>query len=133
MLVAGRRHLCDDGATRPLLRANVAGAHGRAVAEDLLIDSGADRTVLSATCLSRLGLPTEAAPSGLALSGIGGRSDFVLLHTALEFVRTDGGALRVRGQFACFTESTATDFSVLGRDVLDLFDLIISHRGTRFS
>lgn len=37
MLVAGRWHpcrwhLCDDGVTRPFLRANVVGAQGRAVA-----------------------------------------------------------------------------------------------------
>ena len=48
------------------------------------------------------------------------------MQTALEFVQVDGGALRVRGEFACFTDPTATDFSVLGGDVLDLFDLIIS-------
>jgi len=126
MLVAGRWHLCDDGVTRPLLQANVVAAQGRAVAEDLLIDSGADRTVLSATCLSRLRLPADNAPPGVALSGIGGRSEFVLVQTALELVQVDGGALRVRGEFACFTDPTATDFSVLGWDVLDLFDLIIS-------
>ncbi len=124
MLVAGRWHRCDDGVTRPLLRANVVAAGGRVVAEDLLIDSGADRTVLSATCLSHLQLPATDAPPGVALSGIGGHSEFVLVQTALELVRLDGGALRVRGEFACFTDPTATDFSVLGRDVLDLFDLI---------
>ena len=46
----------------------------------------------------------------------------------VEFVRDDGGAARVHGEFAGFTDPAATDLSVLGRDVLDNFDLIISRR-----
>ena len=43
----------------------------------------------------------------------------------------DGGLARVRGEFAGFTDPTATDLSILGRDVLDHFDSIISRqRGT---
>jgi hypothetical protein len=46
----------------------------------------------------------------------------------MEFTRDDGGPVRVRGEFAGFTNPTATDLSVLGRDLLDNFDLIISRR-----
>jgi len=44
-----------------------------------------------------------------------------VVTTAVEFLRDDGGAVRVRGEFAAFTDPTATDLSVLGRDVLDNF------------
>ena len=36
--------------------------------------------------------------------------------------------VRVRGEFAGFTDPTATDLSILGRDVLDHFDVLISRR-----
>ena len=52
----------------------------------------------------------------------------MLVATALEFRAADGGAARVRGEFAAFTDPLATDLSVLGRDVLDNFDLILSRR-----
>jgi hypothetical protein len=40
MLISGEWHLCDDGVTRPVVRAHVFGAEGRPHAEDFLIDSG---------------------------------------------------------------------------------------------
>ena len=128
MLITGKWQVGDDGMLRPLVRAAVSGIDGRLVADDFLIDSGADRTVLSAALLARLSLPTRSAPSGSTLSGIGGGCAFVLVTSAVEFIREDGGAVRVRGEFAGFTDPTATDLSILGRDVLDNFDLIISWR-----
>ena len=128
MLITGKWQIGDDGVLRPLVRAVVSGIDGRLVADDFLIDSGADRTVLSAALLARLSLPTRSAPSGSILSGIGGGCAFVLVTSAVEFIREDGGVVRVRGEFAGFTDPTATDLSILGRDVLDNFDLIISWR-----
>jgi len=106
----------------------VLGSGGSRVAADFLIDSGADRTVFSAALLARLRLPTKNAQLGFTLSGIGGTSECVLVTTVMEFIRNDGGPVRVRGEFAGFTDPTATDLSVLGRDVLDNFDLLISRR-----
>jgi len=126
MLITGKWQVGDDGVLRPLVRAAVSGIDGRLVADDFLIDSGADRTVLSAALLARLSLPTRSAPSGSTLSGIGGGCAFVLVTSAVEFIREDGGAVRVRGEFAGVTDPTATDLSILGRDVLDNFDLILS-------
>lgn len=128
MLVTGEWHLRDDGMVRPRMRAKVLGSDSKPVSENFLIDSGADHTVFSATLLARLRLPARSAEPGFTLSGIGGTSEFVLVTTILEFIRDDGGLVRVRGEFAGFTDLTATDVSVLGRDVLDNFDLIISRR-----
>jgi hypothetical protein len=36
----------------------------------------------------------------------------------------------VRGEFAAFTDPTATDLSILGRDVLENFDVITSRRSS---
>jgi len=128
MLVTGEWQLRDDGVTRPIVRAKVLGVNGSLVSENFLIDSGADRTVFSAALMARLRLPAGNAQPGFALSGIGGTNEFVLVTTVMEFIRDDGGPVRVRGEFAGFTDPTATDLSVLGRDVLDNFDLIISRR-----
>jgi hypothetical protein len=129
MLVRGEWQLRDDGAVRPIIRARVLGSAGQLTSENFLIDSGADRTVLSAVLLSRLRLPVQSASPGFILSGIGGTSEFVLVSTAIELMRDDGRSVRIRGEFAGFTDPRATDISILGRDVLDNFDLIIGrHR-----
>lgn len=127
MLVRGEWQLRDDGVMRPIVRARVGG-DGSPVPESFLLDSGADRTVLSAVLVTRLRLPTRSAPPGFTLSGIGGTSAFVLVTTVVEFLRDDGGPVRVRGEFAGCTDPTATDLSILGRDVLDHFDLVLSRR-----
>jgi hypothetical protein len=128
MLIAGEWQMRDDGMTRPIVRVKVFGADGRPVTDNFLVDSGADRTVFSAALMTRLGLSATSAPPGLTLSGIGGESAFVIVTTVLEFLREDGGPVRVRGEFTGFTDPTATDLSILGRDVLDHFDVLISRR-----
>ena len=128
MRVAGKWLLCDDGFTRPVVRAQVLGASGQLHGDDFLVDSGADRTVISAALLSWLRLAATPQPQGTALMGIAGATDSVLVTTVLELTRDDGGPARVRGQYAAFTDPRATDLSVLGRDVLDNFDVILGRR-----
>jgi hypothetical protein len=108
--------------------AQVHGANGIRLEEVFLVDSGADRTLFSAALLSRLGLSVEHPSSDRALMGVGGVTGFVLVATSLDLARDDGKPVHVRGQFAGFTDPTATDLSVLGRDVLDNFDVILSRR-----
>jgi hypothetical protein len=93
-----------------------------------LIDTGADRTVFSAGFAGALHLPAQPAPSGLGLQGVGGGSPHVVVNTAVQFSRDDGGSVRMQGNFAAFTDPAATDMSILGRDILDHFDLIVSRR-----
>ncbi len=128
MVIVGEWQTRDDGIARPIVPATVSGKVGSTVPANFLIDTGADRTVFSTALLNRLQIPTSSAPPDLSLSGIGGSSAFVLLQAVIEFTRDDGGPVRVRGEFAAFTDAAATDLSVLGRDVLDNFDLIVSRR-----
>jgi hypothetical protein len=44
----------------------------------------------------------------------------------LEFARDDGIPVSVRGRYLAFTTPGATDMSIMGRDVLDNFDVIVS-------
>lgn len=128
MRIAGEWLLCDDAVTRPVVRAQVVGASGTPVIERFLIDSGADRTVFRAALVQRLQLPVSHPPPRMALVGVGGVSDFVFVTTAMELPRDDGGLVRVRGEFTAFADPLATDLSILGRDVLDNFDVILSRR-----
>jgi hypothetical protein len=127
MLVRGEWQLRDDGVIRPIVRARVGG-DSPPVPENFLLDSGTDRTVLIAVLVTRLRLSARSAPPGFTLSGIGGTSAFVLVTTVVGFLRDDGEPVRVRSEFASFTDPTATDLSILGRDVLDHFDLVLSRR-----
>ncbi len=128
MVIAGSWQLCDDGLTRPVLRASIRASDGTLIADDFLIDSGADRTVFSAALMVRLQLPTRNLDSGTALCGVGGQTDSVLVSATVQFLTQAGHPVRIHGEFAAFTDPTATDLSILGRDISDLFDLIISRR-----
>ncbi len=48
--------------------------------------------------------------------------------TVLELTRSDGQVACARGDFADFTDPAATGLSILGRDVFNNFDLMISRR-----
>jgi hypothetical protein len=52
----------------------------------------------------------------------------VLVRTTLTLYPDDGSPARIQGEFAAFTDPAAADMSILGRAVLDHFDLIVSRR-----
>jgi hypothetical protein len=128
MVITGEWIRRDDGKTRPIIEVEVSGANGTLFHEQFLVDTGSDRTVLSAPLLGRLQIVGNPAPPGISLQGIGGSSPHVSVTAVLELTREDGSAIRVRGEFAAFTDPTTTDLSILGRDVLDNFDVITSRR-----
>jgi hypothetical protein len=128
MLIVGKWLVCDDGISRPVARVKVTGANDISASEDFLVDSAADRTVFSEALLRTLQVLGNHAPAGLSLQGVGGASPFVVVKAVLEVIRDDGGPARVNGEFAAFTDPAAIDLSILGRDVLDHFDVILSRR-----
>ena len=128
MLIAGEWLRCNDDVTRPVVPIRVHGASGLYYDEAFLVDSGADRTVFSAFLLRATRLPVEHPSSRGVLQGVGGVAASVFVATALELTTSDGRPITPRGEFAAFTDPQATDLSILGRDVLDTFDVIISRR-----
>ncbi len=128
MVIVGKWIRCDDAITCPVVSVKLTRVDGTPCMEHFLVDTAADRTALSAGLLGDLDMLGNGAQPGSALKGIGGSSPHVLVHTVLEFTRDDGGPARVRGEFAAFTDPTASDLSILGRDVLDNFDVIASRR-----
>lgn len=88
MRIDGEWYECDDGVVRPVIRGEVMDAGGAWVAAEFLLDSGADRTVLSAALLSMLRLQTALPPD--RLGGVGGTRD-------------GQGKVLFRGEFAAVT------------------------------
>jgi Retroviral aspartyl protease len=125
MEIAGRWVEHEDGGIRPMVWVNVDGADGARRSEFFLLDTGADQIVFSAGFFQMLQLPTVLPTPEHHLEGISGRTDFALARTALLIDRTDGGTLRMEGTFGVFLRPEATDYSLLGRDVLDHFDVVI--------
>jgi len=125
MRIEGEWLLCTDGITRPFVRVQVPDVNGSPVSDTFLVDTGADRTVFTAAFLQALQIPGTPV-QGPGLAGVGSHSGAVEFGTTLEFKRSDGASIRVHGLFAGFTAANALDMNVLGREVLDIFDVIVS-------
>jgi hypothetical protein len=59
------------------------------------------------------------------ISGLGGTAPCVAVETTLHLSRETGKPVAFKGQFTAVTDPIALDISVLGRDILDLFAVIV--------
>jgi hypothetical protein len=114
---------CLDGETRPIIRGEILLDSGHWLQLLLLIDTGADRTVLSANVLQAFQLTSARAAK--PIGGVGGVVQTVEVSSQIRLYREDGTAFTIRGGFSAVTSPDALDISVLGRDVLDQFTLIV--------
>ena len=114
---------CDDGIVRPIIRAEVEANSGSWRAIELLVDTGADRTVLSANVLESLNVATIEPRDGIG--GVGGLVDSVVVKTRIQLTHDDGLKATFRGEYAACVEHEALDMSVLGRDILEMFAVIV--------
>ncbi len=119
----GMWYLCDDGAVRPVLLGETKTADGSWLKVPFLVDTAADRTVFSEAILQILGLPPVGGAG--VLQGVGGNAATVTLATQIRLVREDGTPVLFTGQFAAFIDPGASDMSVLGREILNLFAVIV--------
>lgn len=123
MLIAGTWLLCPDGIVRPTFQGEVCAADGSWLPVLFLADTGADCTVLSANAFQALRLPPLTAPH--QVGGVGGVVASVAVDAQIRFFREDGTPVVFRGQYTALTSPDALDMSVLGRDVTNLFALIV--------
>ena len=123
MVINGEWLICADGVIRPLLRGELQTGNAEWESVVFLIDTGADRTVLSAPVLAALNLSQELAPE--QLGGLGGLAEMVTVETVLRLTKHDAGKVNFRSQFAAVTETVSLDICVLGRDILGLFAVIV--------
>jgi hypothetical protein len=127
MQITGEWYLCDDGIERPIIRGAVLASDGLWQPSLFLVDTGADRTVLSADALRSLRCPH--VPAEDRLGGVGGLIRPVLVETVIRLTRENGHRVTFRSQFAAVTELEAFDMSVLGRDITNLFAVIVDRPG----
>jgi len=127
MQISGMWLLCDDGVVRPVIRGEVLASDGTRVQAFFLADTAADRTAFSADVLAALGLQPLAASD--QFSGLGGVTASVTVNTQIEFTWENGDPVVFRGQFAAVTDPEALDMSVLGRDITNLFAVIVDRPG----
>jgi hypothetical protein len=88
-----------------------------------LVDTGADRTVLSAAILRLLALSPETGSE--RIGGLGGLVSSVSISTSIRLTRDEGRQVLFRGQFTAVTDLEALDVCVLGRDITGLFAVIV--------
>lgn len=123
MLIEGLWRICDEGGIRPVVEGAALTGDGTWVPVTFLVDPAADRSVFCGEILGSLGLPWLSSPTHL--EGVGGRAESVLVDTQIRMRRDAGAHVVFKGQFAAFTDPAALDMSVLGRDITNLFALII--------
>jgi predicted aspartyl protease len=123
MVISGMWHQCDDGVVRPVIHAEVRTNDGSWIKAPFLLDTGADRTVFSADILAALGL--SFIRSAEHIGGIGGLVESVVVETQIRLTRENAGKVVFRGQYAGVTEVDALDMSVFGRDLTNLFVVIV--------
>jgi hypothetical protein len=129
MQIWGEWYHCSDEVQRPVLKAEVRGTDGSWVERLFLVDTGADRTVFDAALLTHLRV--QAASSGERLSGLGGDAESVSVETEMRIRDEAGAAVLFRGRFAGVTDPEALDISILGRDITDLFTVVVDRSGDR--
>ena len=127
MRIDGLWYLCDDGVVRPVFQSEVMTAAGAWVKVPFLVDTGADRTVFSGDVLNTLQLGVMQTADRLV--GAGGEIDSIIVETEIRLTQDDSARAVFRGHFAGCANLEALDMSVLGRDILNLFAVIVDRPG----
>lgn len=117
----------DDGIRRPVIQGEVLTSNRLWIKAPFLVDTGADLTVFSAAILADAHLKPLAPQD--RLGGVGGIAASVAVETQIRFSREIGSKVTFRGQYAAVTEVEALDISVLGRDIMGLFSVIVDQPG----
>ena len=128
MRINGEWVQCDDGVMRPCLQAVIRLNENDWIEFPLLLDAGADRTVLNAQLLEVL-QPLASTPSAedVQLAGIGGSAVTTTVDVIIWLKRDTGDYVKIRGPFSAFTELASSDISILGRDVTNNFRVIYDY------
>src|SRR5438552_2488182 len=100
MRIEGMWNLQSDGMTRPIILGEIEIANGIWNEVTFLVDSGADRTVLSNDVLSLM--QCNLVEPSWQLEGIGGIADSVGLDSKIQLTTIGGNKVVFKGQFSAF-------------------------------
>jgi hypothetical protein len=127
MYISGEWLLCDDGVVRPVIRGEVLASDGSWQRVVFLVDTGADQTVFSSGALAAIGLQRVVGHG--RLGGLGGSAGSVVVETQIRLTREAAGKVLFRGRYFAVAEPEALDMSVLGRNITELFTIIVDRPG----
>jgi hypothetical protein len=116
------------GVMLPIINAEVRASDGTWRSAPFLIDTGAEVSVFRYDLLYELQLDPEMDNS-LSLSGLGGGSTSICVSTTLRIDRDDGVPVQFKGLYQGLTDPIGLDISILGRDILGHFALIVDRPG----
>lgn len=128
MVIGGKWVADDDTVVRPYIWAHVGPGDGEPAHERFLVDTGADASRLSFGLMAQLGPAVRAEAIRHSLVGVGGRVEAALVNARIVFETADGRAVTINGPYLAATAASELDVSILGRDVLSNFDVILSRR-----
>lgn len=127
MRIDGQWAPARDGEIRPVIRGIIRAQSGEFVEVPFLVDTGADRTVLSADIFRILGLKTTTPFE--RVEGVGGRVESVHVETVIWLFHSERGLASFPGRYSALTDPASLDMSVLGRDIMQNFALIVDQPG----
>jgi hypothetical protein len=128
MRIDGRWLRFPDGIERPVIDAHLLLSGGQLAALSLVIDTGADFTVLAYVVAQQLGAYVQPTPLKQSALGVGGVVLMQALGVDLLLTASSGQQARLSGPIPVLTSASSLEFSVLGRNALDLFDLVYSRQ-----
>lgn len=128
MRIDGRWLRFPDGIERPVIDAHLLLPGGQLATLSLVIDTGADFTVLAYTVAQQLGAYVQPTPLKQSAIGVGGVVLMQALGVDLLFTATSGQQARLSGPIPVLAQPSSLEFSVLGRNALDLFELVYSRQ-----
>jgi len=127
MRINGRWYRCLDGVIRPVIPVAIVSSDGDLKTRYFLVDTGADRTVLTADLLEETGL--QPLDPEFQLAGVGGEFPLVDIEAEIRLLRDTGQQVIIRNRCAAATDPDALEMSLLGRDIIDFFALVVDWPG----
>lgn len=128
MRISGRWLAGADGIERPVFDGIVAAPGGVQFSVPLLVDTGADLTVLAPDVVHLLAGVVQPTPIATVVGGLGGTQQLYELAVDLLLPTTSGQRARIRGPLPVLVAPGALDVSVIGRNLLDQFTLIYARQ-----
>lgn len=118
------RYESDAGIVRPYISCEILTPKEDWITIDFLIDTGADETFLDFNSIKRLQLKTDGIDVKSDVGGIGGSDiPYFQIDSALKLISTSGTKI-FKGKLNVFLDPHSSEIPLLGRDVLDNFNVI---------
>ncbi len=127
MRINGQWRRDENDVLTPVIECGLLAGDGEWLYTYFLIDSGAERTVISADILRQLDSPCHASLHSLV--GLGDSVQVLTVSTKLKFEPDNGSSIVVNGPFDGLPEGREGELSILGRDVLGNFAIILDRPG----